>query len=871
MAVNIQLRRDTSATWASVNPTLMEGEFGLERDTKKLKVGDGATPWNSLPYVLNADMLKSVYDSNNDGTVDSADYAATAPWDGITNKPSTYPPSVHGHDASEVTGIAPVAREAVGGVSYDMTGFPNQTDSTISFNEATRTFTLSPVGASFTVWRYGVELTITTSKTLTIANTDGGHYIAMDASGNLFDAGINGDIRNNVLVGYIYWDAANGKAIIVGEERHSSHRNLEWHFAQHRNFGAMWRSGGTMSYTLSNDSAVNLSFATPMVIADEDMEHTIVHSASPANFFEQVLSGSASLTVLYLSGTTYVEAAPSTQPFIAGTTTARYNQLNGATWQLTDAGEGKYVTYWVVATNDIRRPIKMVLGRVAHSTLDAAYGEAYDALGLPLAENVPMYQIVVHTSTAFTGNSARVQIAGVRLVTDRSTVTLDAFSATNHNSLSGRSDADQHPISAVTGLQTALDGKEASISKALGYAKWTAGGWSFVNETYLTVEDDPVFLASPASGISNTMIGNWNTAFGWGNHASAGYQAALVSGTNIKTVNGSSLLGAGNLAVSATPAGNTGDVQYNNGGAFAAAANVSVDGGDLLLTANAAPTVPPTGHVKVFGKSVASRVMAAIVGPSNMDAILQPSMWRQKIASWNPPGNATTVPGVNGFGAFTALGNVTARTVATTNLMARTRRLGYVASNAVGSLCGAYATVAQFTTGDGAGLGGFFFSNRFAFSDSTAAVGAGQRAFMGLSSTVAAPTNVEASTLTNSIGVAQLSTDSTQLYLVYGGSAAQAAIALGTNFPPMTAVGTTNGPLYELTLYAPPSANGVVYYRLERVGTAFVAEGTLTPTVVGTQTPASTTLMGPRFWRTNNATSGVVAIDMVNVYLETDY
>jgi hypothetical protein len=42
---------------------------------------------------------------------------------------------------------------------------------------------------------------------------------------------------------------------------------------------------------------------------------------------------------------------------------------------------------------------------------------------------------------------------------------------------------------------------------------------------------------------------NWDTAFGWGNHATAGYQAALVSGTNIKTINGTSLLGSGNIAL----------------------------------------------------------------------------------------------------------------------------------------------------------------------------------------------------------------------------------------------------------------------------------------------------------------------------------
>jgi hypothetical protein len=51
MAVNIQLRRGTAAEWTLSNPTLTEGEVGVETDTKKLKVGDGLTVWASLPYI----------------------------------------------------------------------------------------------------------------------------------------------------------------------------------------------------------------------------------------------------------------------------------------------------------------------------------------------------------------------------------------------------------------------------------------------------------------------------------------------------------------------------------------------------------------------------------------------------------------------------------------------------------------------------------------------------------------------------------------------------------------------------------------------------------------------------------------------------
>jgi hypothetical protein len=48
--VKIQLRGDTAANWASVNPVLLNNELGLETDTKKLKVGNGSTAWNSLAY-----------------------------------------------------------------------------------------------------------------------------------------------------------------------------------------------------------------------------------------------------------------------------------------------------------------------------------------------------------------------------------------------------------------------------------------------------------------------------------------------------------------------------------------------------------------------------------------------------------------------------------------------------------------------------------------------------------------------------------------------------------------------------------------------------------------------------------------------------
>lgn len=46
----IQVRRGTAATWTSTNPTLAAGEWGLETDTGKYKLGDGASVWTGLAY-----------------------------------------------------------------------------------------------------------------------------------------------------------------------------------------------------------------------------------------------------------------------------------------------------------------------------------------------------------------------------------------------------------------------------------------------------------------------------------------------------------------------------------------------------------------------------------------------------------------------------------------------------------------------------------------------------------------------------------------------------------------------------------------------------------------------------------------------------
>lgn len=78
MATLIQLRHDTASRWTSVNPTLAEGEIGIETDTGKIKVGDGTTAWNSLAYFAGVSPVTSVNTKTGAVVLDADDVGATS-------------------------------------------------------------------------------------------------------------------------------------------------------------------------------------------------------------------------------------------------------------------------------------------------------------------------------------------------------------------------------------------------------------------------------------------------------------------------------------------------------------------------------------------------------------------------------------------------------------------------------------------------------------------------------------------------------------------------------------------------------------------------------------------------------------------------
>lgn len=60
LKTTFKVRRGLADSWKKQNPVLAYGEPGFEKDTYKLKIGDGTTEWNLLPYVNAEDNTKLV-------------------------------------------------------------------------------------------------------------------------------------------------------------------------------------------------------------------------------------------------------------------------------------------------------------------------------------------------------------------------------------------------------------------------------------------------------------------------------------------------------------------------------------------------------------------------------------------------------------------------------------------------------------------------------------------------------------------------------------------------------------------------------------------------------------------------------------------
>jgi hypothetical protein len=336
------------------------------------------------------------------------------------------------------------------------TGFENRTDSAWTFTNGTQTLSVT-TALSYNIWFKGVKHTISSTKDIVIADTEGTHLIYFDTDDVLHDAvnptdtTIDDLIRNKCLVAYVYWDATNNVGVYTGEERHGTIMDGSTHSNLHFTRGLQFISGlGLGDFVIGNGSLdSHAQFSIGMgVVADEDIALMV-----------SAINSTTGVSILYREGAngywrTVTQAGFSCYKNPAGVTNRlMYNRLNLGTWSASEVGEGNYVLYHIFATTGKLKQMYSIMGQAEYTTLPLAKAGAtieVSALllgSLPSPEIRPVATVLFQTDKDYANTiNARViePETGVKYIDWRTNDLPRGTAPSDHGSLSGLTD-DDHP------------------------------------------------------------------------------------------------------------------------------------------------------------------------------------------------------------------------------------------------------------------------------------------------------------------------------------------------------------------------------------------------------------------------------------------
>lgn len=466
-------------------------------------------------------------------------------------------------------------------------GHVDKTQSTLSFDAGTRTITIAPVSGSFTVWVKGTKFVFTTAQSVVIPDTTGLHYVFFNTSGVLSTHMTFFDWPNEAPTAYVAWNSATASASFFADERHGVTLDWQTHEYLHRTRGAAFASGFSISnYTVVGtgssdaDAQFDLSGGT---FFDEDLQVDVVNTNSPTpNTWEQDLAGPAQIPVFYRSGTGWVRDNPTNFVLKAGVATPRYNTESGGVWGLTDVPNNNYSNVWILATNNLTYPVIAVMGQYADNSATNVENREWSQLnlaGFPAVEFRPLYKIVFQCGTGY-ANTIKARFTKVFDIRNVVSASPAATIGSTHGALAGLG-ADDHlqylhitevrsPSQAVKNsllpAQTGNSGKFLTTDgENPSWATMTAPN----NGTLTLAVSGPglsgsaSFTADQAGNSTFTVTSNASSANvvdtlvvrdGSGNFAANVITANSFSGsasglTGLKTINGSSILGTGNIQI----------------------------------------------------------------------------------------------------------------------------------------------------------------------------------------------------------------------------------------------------------------------------------------------------------------------------------
>ena len=271
-----------------------------------------------------------------------------------------------------------------------------------------------------------------------------------------------------------------------------------------------------------------------------------------------------------------------------------------------------------------------------------------------------------------------------------------------------------------------------------------------------------------------------------------------------------------------------------------------------------APTAAGADTLKVFNYKVGGRNMLGTIDPDGIDNAAQYHLARNGVAMWLPIGNGTAITTIR-TAALSATGTATAANYAQTNRYTQMKKVEYLVTvAATTAVAGFREGTNLYMRGSNAGDGGFHYICRF--GPATGVATTTNRCFVGMSTTTAAPTDVEPSTLLNMIGFGWDAADANIQFFNNDGSGTATKTSTGIAVP--TADRTS---VYEVSMYCKPTGT-TIYYTIKDL-----VSGSSFSSFVTTDIPGATTGLSPRGWMSVGGTSSVIGIALMSLSMESDF
>lgn len=423
------------------------------------------------------------------------------------------------------------------------TGFLDRTETTISFTEGTRTFTITPTGADFNFYQKGIKYTKSSLETVVVPDLYGLYVIYYEDGvlsqmevGALIGSGIN-LFRDIVFVAYVLWDAAIDRLLALGDERHGV-MPWETHQYLHETEGTRYESGLEPTVdstdTAADEPQVILGTGT---IWDEDIEINIAAqgtdtSTDPAQipiFYKEGASGSFQWKVKAPSDFIIIEQGSQDlagNTILTGGTFPAYNELTGGSWQLTEiSGNNQFFLMHLFATDGLDDSgstgnYVFITGEDEYNNLAQARAAAPTEIaaivadGLPLAEFRAVATFILQSTNNGSNTVAcyaRTDGSGNDFIDFRVTQTTTIGSGAAHGGLSGLGNDDHTQYTLLAGRaggQTLIGGSAASENLALSSTSdATKGEIQLDSKTVITKGTTGVALdVILGAGINGDMV-----------------------------------------------------------------------------------------------------------------------------------------------------------------------------------------------------------------------------------------------------------------------------------------------------------------------------------------------------------------------------